>query len=329
MLVLDAAAVRAALPMPAAIETARRAYMALSSGAAVVPPRAVLQLPEDKGIGLAMPAYLEGSEPALVTKVVHLFPENTGRSLPVLHGVVIVFEPDTGRPQALLDGAVVTAIRTGAAGGVAADVLAREDARVCAVFGAGVQARTQAEAVCCVRSIEELRFYTPEEGAAESVALELGARGAPFPDRIVAASSPDEALDGADVVVTATTASTPVFADRDLAAGTHVTAVGSYRPDVSEIPAETVLRARVFVDSREAALEEAGELIQPLRAGLIDEAHVLGEIGAVLNGALRGRATPEDITLFKSVGVAVQDATAAAEALKRARELGLGAEVRL
>lgn len=324
MLILNAADVRAALPMLAAIDAMRRAFLALTGGRADVPRRIHLDIPRHNGISLTMPAFVDDDAgQALAVKVVNLFARNAARGLARIQSAVIAMEPDTGRPLALLDGAALTAIRTGAASGLAADLLARADSATVALFGAGVQARTQLEAVCCVRKIHSVRIYDPSPQAARTFAEALA--GTPgFPPAIHVADSPRAALAGADIALAATTSRTPIFDDADLPDGSHVSAIGSYQPDVREIPAATVARARVFVDSRPAALEEAGDLILPIRDGLITPDHIVAEMGELLMGQVQGRTAPKQVTFFKSVGVAVQDALAAQAALARANEAGLG-----
>lgn len=328
MLVLDAADVRRALPMAAAIEAMKRAFAALSDGRAVVPERIHLAVEPHDGVSLVMPALVDDDgEETLAVKVVSLFDRNAERGLARIQAAVLVLEADTGRPVALLQGATLTAIRTGAASGAATDLMARPDSRTVAILGAGVQARVQLEAVCTVRPIETVRVYDPLEGAVASLVDEMAGRS-PIPADVRAASDAREAVAEADVVCAATTSRTPVFCDADLKAGVHVNAVGSYQPDVQEVPAETVVRARLVVDSRHAALAETGDLIRPIRDGLITADHVRAELGELVLGRAKGRTSDEQVTLFKAVGVAVQDAVAARAALKRAEQLGLGQQVR-
>lgn len=327
MLLLNSREVREALPMPAAVAAMRRAFTALAEGRMQVPPRSLLTAPAGRGTILTMPAASTGGDaPTAAVKVVAVFPENKRRGLPTIHGAVIVLDPETGRPSALLEGAALTALRTGAVSGLATDLLARRDSRALAVFGSGVQARTQAEAVCCVRSIETLRICSPSAGKAEKMADEIAGR-APFPLDVRPARSPREALAAADVVCTATTSATPLFDDADVRPGTHINAVGSYRPSVREIPGETVRRSFIVADQREAALEEAGDLIQAVEEGLITPDDVACELGGLLLGANAGRGSDEQITLFKSVGLAAQDAAAAQAAVDAARRRGLGANI--
>lgn len=328
MLVLDAADVRRALPMADAIEAMKGAFAALSSGRAVVPERIRLDVEPHGGVSLIMPAFVddEGGG-ALAVKVVSLFDHNRERGLPRIQAAVLALEADTGRPVALLEGATLTAIRTGAASGAATDLMARPDSRTAAILGAGVQGRMQLEAVCTVRPIETVWVYDPAAGAVQALVDEMAGQG-PIPADLRPAADPREALAEADVVCAATTSATPVFADADLKPGAHVNAVGSYQPHVQEVPAETVVRARVVVDSRRAALAETGDLIQPIRARFITADHIQADLGELVLGKAKGRTSDDEITLFKAVGVAVQDAACARAALARAEQLGFGQTVR-
>jgi ornithine cyclodeaminase len=255
-----------------------------------------------------------------------LFPNNPERGLAFIQAAVFVLEADTGRPVALLEGSSLTAIRTGAGSGAAIDILARSDSRVVAVFGAGAQGRTQLEAACSARKIEKAWVFDPTFENAESFAREMAGSG-PVPKDLRVAKNPKEALVEADIVCTATTSDTPVFADTDLKPGTHISAIGSYTPEMQEVPAETVARALVVVDSRTATLAETGDLLQPIQAGLFGEDHISAELGEIILDRKPGRQSPEQITYFKSVGVAVQDAMAAQLALQNAQKMGLGTKV--
>jgi ornithine cyclodeaminase len=228
--------------------------------------------------------------------------------------------------MALLEGSSLTAIRTGAASGAAIDLLSRPESKVVAIFGAGAQGRTQLEAVCSTRKIETTYIFDSTPEKAKSFADAMRGKGR-IPNDVRVALSPNEAIENADIICTATTSMKPVFNDQNVKPGTHISAVGSYTPEMQEVPAETLQRAKIFLDSRSASLEEAGDLIQPLRLGLFAESHICGELGEVVLGKIPGRQSPEEITYFKSVGIAVQDAMAAQVALKNAREMKVGTEV--
>jgi ornithine cyclodeaminase/alanine dehydrogenase-like protein (mu-crystallin family) len=324
MFVLSAADLRIALPMHEAIAAMKRAFAALSDGRAEVPLRTRLRVPGAGGESLFMPAFLaDPAYEALTVKIVSVFPRNAEQRLPTLHAAVMVLDPRTGRPTALLEGGTLTAIRTGAASGAATDLLARPDSRVAAIFGAGVQARTQLEAICTVRPIRTAWIYDRIPERIETFVRELAGQG-PIPDDLRVAASPQEAVSDADVICTATTSVSPVFDDADLKHGVHLNGIGAYRPDMQEVPTETVARALVVVDSRDAALAEAGDLIQPIQQGVISEAHIHAELGELVLGRKPGRERAEQITFFKSVGVAVQDAVAARVAVQNAQRLGIG-----
>jgi len=324
MIILSSEVVRQSLPMSQAISAMKRAYAALSAGQAEVPLRSRLPVPPHEAVSLFMPVFLEDEQgQALCVKVVSLFPHNDRRGLPLIQAAVLVLDPETGQPVALLEGSALTAIRTGAASGAATDLLARPDSRVAAIFGAGVQGGAQLEAVCAVRPIETAWIYDPDRQRVERFIEEMaGQRG--VPQDLRPAGSPTEALAEADVICTATTSLTPVFRDEDIKPGAHINGVGSYTPQMQEVPPETVRRAAVFVDSRSAVLSEAGDLIQPIQAGMIGADHIQAELGEVVLGRHPGRTNPDQITFFKSVGVAVQDAAAARLALRNAEKHGLG-----
>ncbi len=327
MLLLNAEEVRQALPMADAIEAMKRAFRVLAAGEVELPARSSLSLSARAGITLVMPARVgEGDFPALSVKVVSVFPRNRERGLPTIHALVSVLDPETGRVTAQLEGASLTAIRTGAVSGLATELLARPESRIATVFGTGPQARTQLEAVCTVRAIDTVRVCHPSFEKARAFAEEAAGVGA-VPSRVQPVDNPAAAVAGADIIATATTSRTPVFNDRDLAPGVHINAIGSFQPDAAEIPPETVERALIVVDQREAAVKEAGDLIQPIRAGRIGAGAIHAELGELMLGHTEGRSAPEQVTLFKSVGLAVQDALAARQALENARKQHLGREI--
>lgn len=327
MLILNAEDVRQALPMNQAIAAMKDAYASLSGGTSVVPLRTRIAIPNSEALSLFMPAYVSSQAGnALAIKVVSLYPTNPPRGLAYIQAAVLVFDSETGQAIALLEGSSLTAIRTGAASGAAIDLLSRPESKVVAVFGAGAQGRTQLEAACSARQIETAFIFDPDPEKAKAFVSDMKSK-ASIPMDVRVASSAREAIENADIICTATTSTKPVFNDQDVKTGAHISAVGSYTPDMQEVPAETLQRAKIFVDSRSASLQEAGDLIQPIRAGLFDESHICGELGEVVLRKIPGRRTSEEITYFKSVGIAVQDAMAAQVALKNARELKIGTEI--
>ena len=323
ILFLSAADVDRALSMSTAITAVREAFIDLSTGEADVPVRTQIALAGDGG-ALFMPVHLPRRN-RFGVKVVTVIPENRERGLPTILALVAVFDAETGRPQAVMDGELLTAMRTGAASGVATDALARKNAAVAAVVGAGVQGMRQLEAVCCVRTIREALVFDVDRERAKAFATEMGRRLG----RTVRVLDTVSAVFAADIVCTATSSGLPVVADADLAKGAHVNAIGTYRPDGREIPGETVARATLFVDSREACLIEAGDLVMAMAEGQLDPAVSPAEIGEVLAGSRPGRTSDAELTLFKSVGNAVQDLAVAGLILEEARRLELGTEVEL
>jgi ornithine cyclodeaminase/alanine dehydrogenase-like protein (mu-crystallin family) len=324
---LDASDVRQALPMGSAIDAMKDAFAQLSMGKATVPMRSHIEVKQHSGITLFMPALLHESQDMAI-KIVSVFPNNMERGEPTINALVVAIDAETGMPKAVIEGASLTAIRTGAASGAATDLLAREDAIIAAIFGSGVQARTQLEAVCTVRKIQEVRVFSLDEPGARAFIEEIAGLG-PIPKNIRIVNTPTDAIIKADIICTATTSSTPVFDGKDLELGTHINAVGSFTPEMQELDIETVKKSLVVVDSREAALIEAGDLIIPIERGEIKPEWIYAEIGDLVRSVKPGRTDPTQITLFKSVGIAVQDAISASLALARADEIGLGKTLRL
>ncbi|MBN2137194.1 MAG: hypothetical protein JW720_05260 [Sedimentisphaerales bacterium] len=323
LLYLNSEEVRLALPMPDAIAAMKQAFIQLSAGQVMLPARQHIDVAGEKGTALIMSCH--SSEQKLMSvKFVTLFDNNQRLGLPLIQALVILSDAISGVPLAIMDGGSLTAIRTGAASGAATDILARPDAHLVAIFGAGVQARTQLEAVCSVRPIRHVRVFDPDSVQADRFAEEMTHRLGLSVER---ASSPAKALTDADIVCTATLSSVPVFRDCELPPGAHINAVGSYKPEVSEIPPDTVCRARVIVDHRPSALEEAGDLLIPMKQKRIDESHFSSELGEVLAGRVPGRKDRDEVTLFKSVGVAIQDLCAARQVLDNARNRKLGVEL--
>lgn len=306
--------------MPAAIEEMRGAFTALSAGQATVPVR--LPLETEHGVTLFMPAHLADRDLA-GAKVVSVNSGNAERDLPVINGMIVTIDPRTGVVTSMMDGTWLTALRTGAVGGLAADLLARPDARTVALFGAGVQARTQLEAVRCVRPVEAVRIVSRSMASAEILAGELEGVEA------MACATPAEAIAGADIIIAATSSSVPVFDGALVEPGTHVTGVGSFTTEMREVDTALITRARVIVDQREAILEEAGDIVGPIRDGAVDESVMVAEIGEVAAGSVPGRTSPDEITYFKSVGNAVQDVAVAARVLAAAEARGLGVVVEM
>jgi len=326
-LLLTRGDVQAVLTMEEAIRAVEEGFRQHALGRVQMPLRTTVEVPEFHGLDLIMPAYIGDEAGGLGLKVVSVYPDNPrAHDLPTILATVLLQDPRTGALLAVMDGTYLTAMRTGAAGGVAARYLARPEARLAGVFGAGVQARTQLVALCHVRPIAEARVYDPSRDAAKQFAQQMsGQLGIP----VRPVQSPHQAVEGMDVVVTATTSPTPVFEGAWVAPGTHVTGVGSHTPEARELDEALIRRARVVVDEREAALGEAGDIVLPLQAGAITEDHIAAELGEVVAGIRPGRETPEQVTVFKSVGLAFQDISTAVRVYEMAQARSIGTVVPL
>ncbi len=329
MLILSRNDLKQVFPMDQAMDAVAQAFTQISNGEADVPLRLHLAIPPQDGLALVMPAYLSGSQ-SLGLKTLTLYPHNpTRHSLPSIQALVLLFDVATGAPLALMDGGYLTAMRTGAASGIATQLLARPNARTLAIFGAGAQALPQVWAVCLARTIERIWIVNRNNEHAERLAAELRAFGMPVPSDIKIAASAREALAEAEVICCATASSLPVFDDADVQPGVHINGVGSYRPTMQEVPSATVARARVVVDQRAAAWAEAGDLVIPRDQGLIDGGHIAAELGEIVLGRAAGRTGDRQITFFKSVGNAVQDIASAQRAYALAHMQGIGIDVSL
>lgn len=325
MLILSRVDVEAVLDLKALIEALARAMADLSAGVASVPPRIAALVPEHEGFLGVMPAYLPSAK-ALTTKLVAVFPKNAALGLETHQAVIAVFDPTTGVPLALMDGAYITAVRTAAGSALATRLLARPDARVLAILGTGVQARAHARAIPAVREVSEVRIAGRDPTKARRLAEELAGQ---LPVRAVATYA--EALAGADIVCATTHSREPVVRREWLSPGVHVNSVGF--TDGVEVDAATVVDAVVVVESRAAVLGAfpagSNDIAWPIRDGLITPEHIHAEVGELVSGARPGRTSSGQITLYKSVGIAVQDAAAAALVLAAAHERGIGTEVEL
>lgn len=326
MIFLNAVEVEQALPMRDLIAAMKDAYLALSTGHVELPLRTRITVGNKENIALFMPAYLNhGNQQGLCLKSVSVFPGNSEVGLPTIHAAVVVFNPDTGQIEALLEGGMLTSLRTGAASGAATDILSRKESRVGAIFGAGAQGRTQLRAVCSVRELEQIWIYDLNRESAQMFVEELSGQG-PIPEDLRIAESPREAVNNADIICAATTSKDPVFNSKDIKPGAHINGIGSYTPDMIEIPPEALQNAGVFVGSKQGVLAEAGEIRAAIERELIAEDQLI-ELGEVLAKQKPGRKSARQVTVFKSVGVAVQDVAAALLVLRNAREKGIGKEL--
>jgi alanine dehydrogenase len=324
MLVLSRRDLERLLTPADVIEAVEGAFREVAAGRAQLLPRAVLPM-ERHGVYLSMVSALPRRR-ALGAKLVSVVARNRGVGLPTIHAVYVLSDPATGAPLAIMDAAFLTAIRTGATSALAARLLARPDSRVVACFGAGVQALAQLYCLKAVFPLGEVRVVGRDPKRAQRFA-----EAATAALRVPVAVMTDRraAVTGADLITCATTSPAPVFKGRDLSPGTHVDAVGAFRPNSREVDTDTIKRARIVVDTYAGAWEEAGDLLIPLKARAITKRHVKAELADLVAGKKRIRTSPHDITLFKSVGFAAEDAITARLAYDRARAAGIGTEVAL
>lgn len=325
MLVLTQTDVEQVLTIDTAIAAVEEGFRHLAGGEVVMPQRAATLVAPHNGLHLSMPAYVGGTSDTLSIKIVTVYGDNPAHhGLPMIQGVVLLYAAETGELLAMMDAEYLTAMRTGASGGVAAKYLARQDAAVVTLFGAGAQAGAQLAAVCAVRPIERA-FVVTRSGTKDAefcLAMENRLGVEVRPARDVRA-----AVEAADVICTATSSKTPVFNGNWLQDGTHINAVGAYTTAMRELDTSTVDRARLFVDQHTAAQAEAGDIMIPIERGELTYATVAGELGDVILGRMPGRENDAQITAFKSVGLAMQDATTAARVYAAAVEAGLGVQV--
>jgi ornithine cyclodeaminase/alanine dehydrogenase-like protein (mu-crystallin family) len=290
---IGAAELRARLPIAAAVDALEEAFR--THDPASGPLRTHVETP--RGSLLLMPAF---GEAGVGVKLVSLTPANPGRGIPFVNASYVLFDAETQAPEAVVDGSALTALRTAAVSGLATRHLARADAARLVVFGAGVQARSHLEAMCAVRPVTGLMVVSRSQDAAEALVEEGLGRG------LAARLGEPDAVGEADLVCTCTTAEVPLFDGSLLPRGVHVNAVGSYRPETRELDTETVRRAKVVVETREVALAEAGDLLIPIREGVIEAGHVAADLAEMVRGA-EVRRSPDDVTVFKSVGMAFED----------------------
>lgn len=323
MLVLSEKEVRKIIEVKDVVQALEEAHLQFSTGKAVMPVRQVVPLPQIKGRITSMPAYLSEAN-ALGMKVVTYFQENPKRGLPSILATISLYSPETGKLMALMDGSYVTAIRTACASTMATKALANSETPIMGILGAGIQARAHIRALSQFRQISEIRVYSPSGTSARNLKEELE------PEcgiRVEAVESPEKAVRDADLVVTVSTAKEPILRAEWLKTGCHINAVGSHRPDLRELEADVLKRATVVVDSRDAIMAECGDILLAIKEGTIKKDHVYAEIGEVLAGQKPRRTKPDEITIYKSVGIAIQDVATARLVYQKALEQKVGLDV--
>ena len=326
-LLLSGHDVRALLPMNECISVMEGALRSVTDGSSILPLRTVMKLDGTPNAFAAMPAVVgKGSGASLGAKIITVFPGNDATPFDAHIGVVLLFDAEHGKLLAIADASSITAIRTSAVSGLATRLLAREDAHELALLGAGVLSLPHLEAVKCVRDIRRVRVWSRSGERANELAARARKQ---FDIDVVVSGSAREAVDGADVVCTITAARTPVLEGAWLAPGTHVNAVGASIPTARELDTAAVVRSRLFADRRESTMAEAGDFLIPRSEGAVTDAHILGELGDLLAGTVKGRVNRDDVTLFKSLGLAVEDVASLRHIHTKALQTGAGTRVSL
>ncbi|MBI9036611.1 MAG: hypothetical protein JEY97_00640 [Bacteroidales bacterium] len=323
-LILNRENVISVLDMKDCMDVVEKAFKELANGTAVLPLRTPITPPD--GLSLYMPAYLKEMK-ALACKVVTVYKNNPKKfNMPVVIGKVLLQDPETGDVNCIMDGGYLTAVRTGAVSGVATKYLARKDKnQVAGIFGTGVQAQMQLWAVAIARELSKAIVYDISDESADAFIKEMSKK---LNLEIVKAKNPDEVL-VADIICTATSSATPIFDGKKVKKGTHINGIGSHTPNARELDSEIIMRSRFIGDSKEACFSEAGDIILPVKEGVIDESHFYGELGDVIIGKVESRLNDEEITIFKSNGLAIQDVATAKLIYDKAIESNTGVNIEI
>lgn len=324
MLLLSREDIKKVFTIKDAIEADKKAFQLVVEGKCDAPLRTNIQAPKHDGCFLFMPAYVEEMDTASL-KIINIFPHNIDNGIPSSPAQVLLIDGNTGIVTAVLDGTYVTQLRTGAASGAAFDVLARKDARIGALIGTGGQAATQLEAMMAARNLEEVRVYDMNYERTQDFAARMQEELKDYGTKIVAVRSSDEAVEGADLLITVTPSSKPVFDGTKVKAGATVSCVGAYQHHMQEMDPRILTRAsKIYFDSEEAVLSESGDILIPLEEGVITKDDFTGDLGDVIRGKITGRENDDEIIVFETVGVATQDLVAAKEIYEKAVAAGVG-----
>ena len=330
ILILKESDISSMITMSDIIEADKEALSIYSSHKSNIPLRSNLDIPEYKGQCLFMNGYAAPAK-ALGVKIVSVYPENINKNLTSVPATMVLVDAETGVVNSLIDGTYLTRLRTGAISGLATDILSRKDSKILALFGTGGQAVTQLEAVLTVRKIEEVRVFDIFQDRAQEFAKKMSEKfSKKFNVKITAAESSDKAIENADIITTVTTSKKPVFDANKVKKNVHINGVGSYTPDMQEIPEDILVKAnKIYVDTRDGAINESGDLITPIKKGLIKKEKINGELGEVINGQIKGRENDDEMTFFKTTGSAVLDLVAAQKIYEMAKTKGVGQMVDL
>lgn len=324
MLLLSKEMIRQFFSLQDSISAVKDAFVLFSTGKVQVPLRTRIVTEEGNGAFLCMPSYC-AEEKAACVKILNVFPSNIQKGMPSIHAQILIMDTETGVIKGILDGSYVTQLRTGAASGAALDLLAKKECKKGALIGTGGQAPAQLEAMISVRNIEEVQIFDTDYERAKEFAEQMTTELGHYGTNITAVSNADDAVMDADVIITVTTSTKPVFDDKKVKSGATVCAVGSYQPHMQELPPALLARAsKIYFDSQEAVLSESGDIIIPLKNGTITGEKFTGELGEVICGKVVGREDDEEIIIFETVGIAAQDLITAKYIFKKAQEEGYG-----
>ncbi|MBM4278002.1 MAG: ornithine cyclodeaminase [Deltaproteobacteria bacterium] len=321
MLILNKKDLEELLPMEEVLDVLAKGFREAKEGRCVVPVRFHLNVEEYQGQFLFMPAFLPGLKQS-GTKIVSVFPQNTSKGKPTIYATYLLSDPTTGELLAIMEGATLTGIRTGGTSGLATRYLAKKDAKILGVIGAGFQSFFQVRAIQAVRPIEEVRAFDVDQKRLQNFCQSMS----PY-IKVSPVPNPSEAVRQSDILVTSTTSKTPVFSGKDLKPGAHINAIGAFRPDMREVDDETILRSKIVVDTFEGCLSEAGDLLIPMGEGKLKKEAVCGDLGDLVTGRKMVRESNEEITFFKSVGFAMEDVVTAHHAYEKAIREGRGQKI--
>jgi ornithine cyclodeaminase/alanine dehydrogenase len=324
MRIIKAAEIKQYYSMRQAVDAMERAFSSLSSGECYVPMRVVTRLPDNELLMLFKPAFVEKEKKATV-KFITQRENKSIPGIPAIQGIVMVIDSVTGEIMSIMDGGYITALRTGAASGLATRFLAGKNAHTLALFGCGAQGKTQVEAVMCERDIRKILVFDKNRNRVSRFIEEMQEE---FNTEMVFCED-TSVLKEADIICTATNATAPLFKREEVKEGAHINAIGSFQPHMQELDPWLIRDARVFIDQTEPCLKESGDLIKPILEGIISESHIAGELGDFLLKRINGRESDDQITIFKSVGVAIQDYAVATDIYNCSLEQGFGVEIKL
>ncbi|KNF08333.1 ornithine cyclodeaminase Ocd [Gottschalkia purinilytica] len=329
MLVLTAEDIKKVFSMNDAVQASKDALRMYTLGNVEIPLRVNIDVPKFNGQSLFMPGYAEEIN-SVGIKIVSVFPQNAKKGIPSVPAKMLLLDGETGDVVSIMDGTFLTQFRTGAVAGAGTDILSRKDSKTFALFGTGGQASSQLEAVLSVRKIETVKVFDINSEKAKEFVNDMQQKFSDYGVKILVADSSEDAIKDADIITTVTTAKSPVFDGRLVKKGTHINGIGSYTPEMQEID-EFILKNSqgIFLDTKEGVLSEAGDLITPMKKGIIDESDITGELGEVILERVSGRQSPQDITIFKSVGSAILDLVTAYRIYEKALELGVGTKIEI